>query len=144
MAPLHEARPLVFLGILLMALVASPIFLALITVHILSSKRLRGWTRHPIPTAWDHFFGRGQPCWMLFRLKNGTAVGGYFGPGSFASSFPHGRDVYLEQAWVVDQTGEFEQVVEGTAGVLVSMDDCVLVEFFEVAPGADSREANHG
>lgn len=144
LAPLNETQPLVFLGVLLVALVASPVLLALATVHILSLRRLRRWTRHPIPTAWDHFFGQGKPCWMLFRLKNGTAVGGYFGPGSFASSFPHGRDVYLEQSWLVNETGAFEQVVRGTAGVLVSMDDCVLVEFFESAPGADSREADHG
>lgn len=143
LGPLQSTRPVLFFGALLAALVVSPIMLALATVRILSAKRLRGWTRHPIPTAWDNFFGQGRPCWMLFRLKNGTSVGGYYGPGSFASSFPHHRDVYVEQAWRVDESGKFERMVDGTAGVLVSMADCELVEFFEVAPLAELRGANH-
>lgn len=142
--PSQKTRPVLFLGVLLVALVISPVLLALGTVWILSSTKLRGWTRHPIPTAWDHFFGQSKPCWMLLRLKNGTSVAGYFGPRSFASSFPHDRDLYMEQTWLVDEAGRFTQKVDDTAGVLISMMDCELVEFFEVAPGLESGEdANH-
>ena len=90
--------------------------------------------------AWDYYFGRGVPCWILFRLKNGKSIGGFYGPNSFASSYPHGRDIYVEQTWVVDETGHFVAAVPDSAGALVSFDECELVEFFVALP--DRSEVN--
>ncbi|MCC7044526.1 MAG: hypothetical protein IT183_11725 [Acidobacteria bacterium] len=144
--PLTWASPGWFGPILVVALVLSPVVLSLATVRVLKSRRLHGWTRHPVPMAWDFFFARGIPCWVLFRLKNGKSIGGYFGPGSFASSFPNGRDIFVEQAWVVDEGGRFIRMVDGTAGALVSFDDCELLEFFEAVKGlpAEQETAHHG
>lgn len=135
--PVTWVSPPWFWPVLVAALVVSPTVLSLVVVRILKSRRLQGWTRHPVPMAWDYFFARGIPCWVLFRLKNGKSIGGYFGPKSFASSFPNGRDIFVEQAWVVDEAGRFVRVVEGTAGALVSFDDCELLEFFEAVSSPD-------
>jgi len=73
--------------------------------------------------AWVYFFGRGKSCFMLCRLKNGKS-----------SSFPHPRDIYLEQTWLTDAEGRLSAPMPGSTGVLVSFDECELVEFFEATP----------
>lgn len=55
-------------------------------------------------------------------------------PNSFASSFPHPRDIYLEQTWLTDAEGRLSAPMPGSTGVLVSFDECELVEFFEATP----------
>src|ERR1051325_10895554 len=50
--------------------------------------------RHPTPKAWDYFFGKGAPCWIVITLKSGRVMGGYYGTESFASSFPNEEDLY--------------------------------------------------
>ncbi|NQW03684.1 MAG: hypothetical protein HQ485_06615 [Acidobacteria bacterium] len=137
-ATFQHSHPVWFWTLVLTALVASPVALAIVAVWVLRSKHLRGWTRHPMPMAWDYYFGQGVPCWVLFRLKNGKSIGGFFGAKSFASSYPHGRDIYIEQSWVVDDTGHFVRAVPDSAGALVSFDECELIEFFQTLP--ESRE----
>jgi hypothetical protein len=137
-----EASPYA-LGIIgLCAFVLSPIVLANLTVLVLSSERLRKWIVHPTPTSWDYFFGQRKPCWALFRLNSGKAIAGFFGPQSFASSFPHRRDAYLQEVWLTDSEGRFLQAVPGSAGALISMDDCELVEFFEAFPLGGNESGN--
>jgi hypothetical protein len=114
-------------------LVVSPVGLGVLAVRVLKSDRLRGLAQHPTPMAWDYFFGRSKSCFMLCRLKNGKSLGGYFGPRSFASSFPNSRDIYLEQLWLVDHTG-FVAPVADSAGALISFDECELIEFFQAVP----------
>lgn len=53
---------------------------------------------------------------------------------SFASSFPHPRDLYIQQLWIVDSAGYFISAVEDSTGALVSFDECELVEFFQTQP----------
>lgn len=142
MAPLVELPPTVAALVALLVLVVSPIALAVGTVRILQSKRMLRWARHPVPMAWDYYFSRRTPCWMLFRLKNGKSIGGYFGPRSFASSYPHGRDIYIEQAWVVNEIGQFVQAVPDSAGALISFDDCELVEFFLALPNTNEGSSS--
>lgn len=52
---------------------------------------------HPIGTAWDFQFIRGEKAWMLVTLKNGTQWGGFYGPKSFASSELEERDLLIEK-----------------------------------------------
>lgn len=122
---------LAIFAFMVVALVVSPVVLGVLAVRLLKSDRLRGLTQHPTPMAWDYFFGRAKPCFLLCRLKNGKSIGGYFGAKSFASSFPNSRDIYLEQTWLVDSDGRFREAVTDSAGALVSFDECELVEFFD-------------
>ena len=117
-----------------MVFVVSPVVLGILAVRILKSSRLRGLAQHPTPMAWDYFFGRGKSCFMLCRLKNGKSIAGYFGPNSFASSFPNPRGIYLEQTWLMDSDGRLTQPIPGSSGVLLSFDECELVEFLEAIP----------
>lgn len=100
--------------------------------------RARGRLRHPVPTPWDHFFGRGQTCWVIMHLKSGAKVAGYFGTESFASSFPHPEQIYIQQVWVLDEQSErrFAHPAPRTQGAIVSLRDCDSVEFFTDEPEA--------
>jgi len=109
-----------------------PAILALVVHRILCSDRLRPWVIHPTPTGWDHFFGKGEPCWVLFRLKTGEMIGGFYGTESLASSYPQMPDIFVEEVWKVDDTGKFEKKIDRTEGMYVSMSECRLVEFFSV------------
>lgn len=139
----YPESPVILVAVSVAALIVSPLLLALATVSILSSSRLRRWIVHPTPTAWDYFFGLRKPCWILCRLRGGKSIAGYFGGRAFASSFPHRRDVYIEKVWLVDESGRFTQPIRESAGALISMDDCELVEFFEVLEDT-SRSTQHG
>jgi len=130
----YTESAMVTFAFMVMALVVSPLGIGILAVRVLKSNRLRGFAQHPTPMAWDYFFGRGKSCFMLCRLKNGKSIAGYFGPNSFASSFPHPRDIYLEQTWLTDAEGRLSAPMPGSTGVLVSFDECELVEFFEATP----------
>lgn len=84
----------------------------------------------PYPTAWDYFFGRRDPVFVLIQLRNGSRIGGYYGPQSYATSFPTEGDIYLETVYHVDEDGNFKESVEGSSGVVIRKDQYDLIEFF--------------
>ncbi len=106
---------------------------------LLASRWMRaaGGLRHPMPTAWDHFFARGETCWLVMHLKSGQKIAGYFGMESFASSFPHPEQVYIEAVWILDDRDprKFSRQAPGSAGAIVSMADCESIEAFRDEPG---------
>lgn len=134
-----DKRPWITRSGMFTVLFVSPLLMGIGLNALLRWPWVRQWVRHPTPTAWDHFFGSGQPCWMLFRMKSGSLLGGLYGKGSFASSYPHARDVYVGQVWRVDEAGRFHEPIAQTAGMLVSMDDCESIECFEIG-GADGNK----
>ena len=79
-------------------LLVSPIFLGAGTSLLLRWRGLRGFVRHPTPTAWDHFFQRRKECWVLCNLRNGQRVGGFYRQGSFAGASQNGRDLYIRES----------------------------------------------
>lgn len=88
----------------------------------------------PEPTGWDGFFSKGNSGWILCHLKDEeqTAVGGYFGRNSVASSHPHKQQVYIEAMYEIDQEDySFGDRVEQTQGAIISAEDCYFVELFE-------------
>jgi hypothetical protein len=58
---------------------------------ILGSRVMRGRIINPVPLAWDHFFGKGEHCFVLVHLKNGNVLGGLYTGESFASSIRNRR-----------------------------------------------------
>jgi hypothetical protein len=88
---------------------------------------------HPIPKAWDQYFGQKRSGFVIATFKDGDKIGGYFGPNSFASSFPHDEDLYIERVCKVDpETGQFIRFVPKSDGVLIHRSDCKMIEFLEV------------
>lgn len=101
------------------------------------------WTRVRLtdvhPTAWDYFFDRPQPCFMLFHLKSGEVLGAAYSNRSFTTAFPHPPTIYVEQLWVVDpQTKAFLGKIEQSIGAYIRMEDCLYIEMYA------EKEEPHG
>ncbi|HEY1751490.1 MAG TPA: DUF6338 family protein [Caulobacteraceae bacterium] len=96
----------------------------------------RHWLLGPHRFAWDNFFSRNQPCWIIVHLKSGQLVGGYFGSASYATVEPESGHLYLEELWALDETGRFRHVIPGSKGALFRPTDYDWVELFYDGPPA--------
>ncbi len=117
-----QENPALFTLKCLLFLIVSPLALAYGLYRLRSWK----WLAHkfnidePTKTAWDHFFCKGVRCYMLFHLKNGMKVGGFFGPNSYVATFPQKQEIYVEQVWRVDQEHcTLDDATKGTLGMVV-------------------------
>jgi hypothetical protein len=109
--------------------------LAAVAVSVVESRRRRSrFVR--TPTAWDHAFGNREPCFVRVRLKDGNWAGGWYGDRSYASSYPHPADLYLESARVMGPDGTFGERVRGTAGLRLRAEDFDVLEFVEATDPA--------
>jgi hypothetical protein len=84
---------------------------------------------NPTPTAWDFASSRVGPGYVRVLTKDGRWVGGYAGPGSFFTSYPEDREIFVEQAWAMDDDGEFDAGINGPAGQWIRCDDAQIVQF---------------
>ena|ERR1700735_2498584 len=125
---------LVFLTLL--TLFVMPVLSGLILVRVAETKCL-GKLRemfglpHPVPKAWDYFFRRRIPCWVVATLKTGRVIGGFYGQKSFASSYPAEEDLYLEQLCNMAPDGTITGLTELSIGGIIRMQDVELLELFE-------------
>lgn len=116
----------------IIVLLVAPVLWPIIISWILKSGKLKGKIVHPTPKAWDFFFSQGEPCFMLIHLKSGKYIGGLYSGKSFASSFPHPEDIYLEEVWKVDEQGKFKNKIESSKGILINREFINYIELFEV------------
>ncbi len=113
-----------------LVLIVGPVLWPVLFVVTIRSRRLMRHLQLPYPTAWDAFFDRRSPCFLLVHLRDGGVIGGYFGYNSFAGAFPHEGDLYMEAAYQVDENGHFADAIEDTQGVLLRRDDYTYIELF--------------
>lgn len=83
-----------------------------------------------IPTAWDFVFSQEEPTWVLITLVDDTMIGGYYGANSYATSFPHEQELFIEAVWRLSETGSFEAPIENSSGCLIRIHNIKYVEFF--------------
>jgi hypothetical protein len=92
-------------------------------------------TTHRTPSSWDYAWEDGEPCLVVVTLRDGSSVGGYYGPGSHSGYGSQHRDLFLEERWsiVEDNEGTRLEPTEGTLGVWLAADDIVVVERYAVS-----------
>jgi Family of unknown function (DUF6338) len=138
-------RYLIAFVLTVLAVFVTPILAA----YLIYTVRHRGFVRglakgsssHPSPTSWDWFFSeKANNYYIKFHLKTGENLGGYYGENSFATSFPNKQEVYIEEAWHLDEDGKFTEPIEGTKGAFVSREDCTLVQFLEVREASGNQD----
>lgn len=81
--------------------------------------------------AWDDFFLRREPCWIIVHLKDGRRIGGWFGAHSYAGLYPSSGHLSLEQLWRLDERGRFVDKIPQSRGVILRPDDYHLIELFQ-------------
>lgn len=84
---------------------------------------------HPIPSAWDYYFAKQEPAWIIVTLKSGRVIYGKYFQNSFASSDAEERDLYIEKTYTVDEELNWIDD-ERSKGVFISKDDIEIIEFF--------------
>ncbi len=87
---------------------------------------------HPSPTSWDFVFSEGRAFLVKAKLQNGESVGGLFGTASIASFYPEANDLYLEEAWRLDEQGAFVGPIEDSEGLLIRCEDVDVLEFVAI------------
>lgn len=89
--------------------------------------------RTPAPRAWDNFFSERPTKYLRVRLADDTWASGRFADASYAGGFPHEADLYLEEAWDVDDDGTL-----GTTGLGYALYlPADTIKWFEVVPEDD-------
>lgn len=113
-------------------LVISPTAMAVLLVRLRNTKLVAHHIGYPTKTAWDSYFKKRRECWILFHLKSGKMVGGYFGPKSYVSAFPQSPEVYVEEVYRVGDDGKFIEKVLGTLGMVILLAEWERLEFLEM------------
>jgi hypothetical protein len=85
----------------------------------------------PVPTAWDSAAPSLGGTWVRIRIGEGKWVGGWYANGSYVSTYPESRDIYIEDQHHVDEHGRFGKKVEGSAGVWLALRDGDVVEWVQ-------------
>jgi hypothetical protein len=106
----------------------NPILLSLFWIKVRKWKIIKGNSIHPIGKPWDYVFSQEQPFWVKVTLKNGEVLGGKYSDKSFASSAPNEEQIYLEETWILSETGKFERPKNGTAGIIILASEISHVE----------------
>ncbi len=123
--------------LLLVVLFVLPVIWPILLRLLLNSRFLLGRTLTEHPTAWDGYFSKAEPCWVLIHLKNGALIGGLFAEGSVASAFPSDHDICLSEVWRVDEIGRFREKIPQTGGMWIGKDAFDYLEFFKIRPEVD-------
>lgn len=114
-------------------------------VHVWNSrKQFPGlhWTKrfrvyNPVPTAWDFANNRLEPGFVRVLTKDGLWIGGYAGEQSFFTGYPETREVFVEEAWDLDNDGAFQNPIPASVGMWVRCDDAQLVQFLRSDPAPE-------
>lgn len=130
--------------IILLITVVAPVAIAFGYYRLRTSEFLRGKITHPSPTSWDYFFEQGKVFWVRFHMKSGEKLGGFYGEGSFATSYPQPQQVYLTELYQLDNDGRIAKQVGGTLGAIINKEDCELIEFLELKEDQQEEEKQNG
>ena len=133
--PIHqlgfmERHPYLYTSGLMFVLLVLPVAWPFLYRYLIAWQWLASKVQLPYPTAWDYFFDRRVPVFVLVQLKNGSRLGGYYGYQSYATSYPTEGDIFLETVYNVDENGKFREPIEGSGGAIIRKDQYELIEVF--------------
>lgn len=97
----------------------------------------------PTPRAWDAAFARQtEPCYVRVLTTDGRWVGGYFSGNGFVSSYPEPADMFVDEAWLMSDDGEFLRAQPNSRGMYVRCDDIRTIEFIDSQPDTSDTQSN--
>ena len=82
-----------------------------------------------IPSAWDHAASQNHNAWVKVKRANGDWVGGWYTKGSFITTYPEPRSIYIAHQHTMKADGSIDAPIPQT-GVFLSIgdDDIVIWE----------------
>lgn len=127
---LKNLCPFVYYLFYVLVLFVAPIIWVWIWKKTRESQRFQKNMPHPTQKPWDYVFGQRKPYWVIAKLKDGTEVAGRYGQNSFASSAPAEEQIYLEEAWFLNEDKGFDRPKNQTSGIILLSSELVCLEFF--------------
>jgi hypothetical protein len=97
---------------------------------------------HRTPSAWDHFFEQGKEAFVRATLSDGRVVGGYYGPGSFATYGEQARDLFISNQWELDDDAWFKKPAEASLGMWLAKESVVSFEVYAVERDDEREDAS--
>lgn len=82
------------------------------------------------PTAWDFAAPHLSGSFVRIRTKEGGWIGGWFAGGSFVSTYPEERDIFISLQYRMNDDGSFDGEMERSRGVWVPLGEGYVVEWF--------------
>lgn len=123
-------------GLLVLGLFLAAPAAAAAGVSFLQRRRVRTVRFRATPTAWDRLFQERGSCFVRLRLRDGVWIGGWYGTRSYATSYPHPTELYLESAWLMRPDGTFHRRIEQTGGLYIRAADTDVLEILLPPPAA--------
>jgi Family of unknown function (DUF6338) len=112
-----------------MILAVAPVVWPFALDRVLELAAGKGLLNYRYKTAWDDFFSRRRPCWLIVHLSVGRRIGGVFSDESYATLYPTPGHLFIEELWQVDQdTGEFTGDAPISQGIILKPEDYRFVE----------------
>ena len=93
------------------------------------------------PRAWDHAaYGAEDECFVRILSHTGVYVGGWYGEGSYSSTYPYEKDIFIAHQWRMNKEGEFVEPLTDSLGVWVPLTESCQVEW--IAMPADDESSS--
>jgi hypothetical protein len=80
--------------------------------------------------AWDDFFSKREPYWVIVTLKSGRKIAGKYAAKSYSSAYPAPKEIYLEEVYELKKDGSFGDIIKQTGGILIVENEISTIEFF--------------
>jgi hypothetical protein len=135
----RELHPAIYGAFYVFTLLVAPVVWVVALKWVRTRQFAQKFMPHPIESPWDFVFQQRKPYWVLVTLKDGRAVGGRYDHESFASSAPAPEELYLQEAWALNDDGGLERPRRETAGILIRPSEIVTVEFFAIRYGESNE-----
>jgi len=131
-----EVYAIAWVGIILIG----PLLLAVSVFSLRRWKWMNRWLPHPVDRAWDYIFGKRESFYLIITLTSGKRIGATYGSNSFASSYPADPEIYVEEAWDVDDAEGFIRRHTKTRGLLITGSAIESIEF--IGPYDDDEQGS--
>lgn len=126
-----NSHPVWYLVSLLAILFIFPVIWPALGIKIRKLSWLSRFVLQPEKTPWDSVFSKRKSYWVIIHLKDGRKVGGKYSSNSYTSAFPHEHEIYLEEAWKLNEKGGFKEKVDRTKGIIIFGDEIISLELFK-------------
>ena len=136
---LRTCYPTLYVLFYILVVLVAPIGWACAFLWLRKTQLLQRSIAHPTGKPWDFVFSQRVRYWVIATLTDGRQVAGRYDSKSFASSSPAAEQIYLEEAWVLNEAGGFERQRNGSAGIIILAKEIATLELFHINDAQESE-----